>query len=172
MIRPHAVCEALEVRNRDARYVLERGHVPPGISPSPGSGEHRDFSSRQAFWLGMVLKLKEAGLKTPLATQIADYVYHSKWIQDQWPVWHLQYFLTDLCYDADKQCFVEVADSKYIRLATNDRLNTYGLPCFAWQQIEKRGVPIENVRPFVLLRLDLLQIASRLGAAFSVSETS
>ena len=64
---------ALKVRDRYARYVLERGFIPEGVAESPGSGEHRDFSPHQAFWLGLVLKLKQSGLKTPLAVQVADY---------------------------------------------------------------------------------------------------
>ena len=66
-IKLRDICTTLDVGDRDGRYVLERGFVPRGVSESPGSGEHREFSPYQAYWLGMVLKLKQSGLKTPLA---------------------------------------------------------------------------------------------------------
>ena len=47
--------------------MLEQGHVPSGVQEAPDSGNYRQFGPGQAFWLGMVLKLKQAELKTPLA---------------------------------------------------------------------------------------------------------
>src|SRR5690349_5568630 len=60
------------VRYRDARYVLEQGHIPKGVEESPGRGEHRQLELKQAFCLALVLLLKANGLRAPLAAQIAE----------------------------------------------------------------------------------------------------
>ena len=51
--------------------------VLSGVYIKPASGNHRQFSGGQAFWFGMVLKLKAVGIKTPLAAKIADYAARS-----------------------------------------------------------------------------------------------
>src|SRR5436305_15234084 len=66
-------CQRLGVPYRHARYALEEGILPAGVAPEPGRGEHRDLAPAQAFWLSVVLKLKQNGIKTPLAGQIADF---------------------------------------------------------------------------------------------------
>ena len=172
LIKLHAVCEALGVRYRDARYVLERGFVPTGISPSPGSGEHRDFSPHQAFWLGLVLHLKAAGLKTPLAAQIADYADEATSTTTQNLSWDLRFCPRKGRFDTEHRYFVEVADSKFIRLVTDACPSQPGLYHFDWHQVGKRRVPIKDVQPYVLLRIDISLLAAKLGSAFNFSETS
>lgn len=66
------LCRRLGVPYRQARYVLEEDILPPGVDPAPDRGNHRQLTPEQAFWLGMVLKLKEAGMKTPLAATMAS----------------------------------------------------------------------------------------------------
>src|SRR5436190_3591760 len=69
------LCQRLNVPYRHARYVLEEGILPRGVEESPGRGEHRDLTSAQAFWLGIVLKLKQNGIKALLAGKIADFAH-------------------------------------------------------------------------------------------------
>ena len=66
------LCRRLGVPYRQARYVLEEDILPPGVDPAPNRGNHRQLTVEQAFWLGIVLKLKEAGVKTPLAATMAS----------------------------------------------------------------------------------------------------
>ncbi len=66
------LCRRLGIPYRVARYVLEEDILPPGVDPAPDRGNHRQLTAEQAFWLGMVLKLKEAGVKTPLAATMAS----------------------------------------------------------------------------------------------------
>lgn len=66
-IKLNSLCSRLGVSYRDARYALARGIIPKGIENEPGRGNHRVFDWNQAFHLAVVLKLKAAGMSTPLA---------------------------------------------------------------------------------------------------------
>src|SRR5580765_7297437 len=70
------LCERLGVEYDEARYTLARGILPKGIEADPGRGNHRLFDSSQAFYLAIVLKLKAAGINTPLAGKIAEWSRH------------------------------------------------------------------------------------------------
>jgi len=165
------ICQALEVRDRYARYVLERGFIPEGVTHSPGSGEHRDFGSHQAFWLGLVLKLKESGLKTPLAVQVANYADGAVRTAAQNLGWDYPFFPMGGRFETEHQYFVEVGDFQYIRLVTDACPSQDVSYVFDWHHINKPGVPVKGVRPCVMLRLDVAQIAVRIGAAFrSISD--
>ena len=169
-IKLRDICQALEVGDRNARYVLERGYVPKGMSESPGSGEHRDFSPHQAFWLGMVLKLKESGLKTPLAARIADYAGGAIRTTTQNLGWDWRFLPRVGRFDTEHQYYVEVADLTYIRLVTNACPSQSDLYYFDWCKIKKLGAPVKDVRPCVLITLDLALIAGQIGAAFGSSD--
>ncbi len=65
-------CRRLKFTDREVRYVLERGLLPPGVSPSPSTGNPRQFNPAQAFWLALVIKLRRAGIRTSLAAAMAD----------------------------------------------------------------------------------------------------
>ena len=65
-------CARLQIADREVRYVLERGIVPPGVAKSPSTGNPRQFSPAQAFWLALVVKLRRSGFKTSLAAMTAD----------------------------------------------------------------------------------------------------
>lgn len=166
MLKLHDICRALDVRDRYARYVLERGFIPEGVPISPGSGEHRDFDPHQAFWLGMVLKLKESGLKTPLAVQVANYADGAVCTAAQNLGWDYLFFPKGGRFETEHEYIVELGDVKYIRLRTNASPSQEGDYAFDWHHVSKPGVPVRNVRPCVVLRLDVAQIAARLGAAF------
>ncbi len=171
-IKLRDICRALGIRDRYARYVLERGFVPKGVCEAPGSGEHREFSPYQAFWLGMVLMLKESGLKTPLAARIADYAEGSVRTAAQNLGWDWQFLPREGRFDTEHQYWVEVADVKYIRLVTDSCPSQIEPYKFDWHKITKLGVPVKDVRPCVLLRLDLTLIAAQLGAAFKSTNST
>src|SRR4051794_24972461 len=73
LIQLRDLCRRLGVAYRDARYVCERDWLPQGVAREPGRGNHRELTAAQAMWLGVVLKLKAAGVKTPLAAQVAGF---------------------------------------------------------------------------------------------------
>ncbi|HEX4590287.1 MAG TPA: MerR family transcriptional regulator, partial [Gemmataceae bacterium] len=67
------LCRRIGVPYRHARYILEQGILPTGVEVNPGWGNHRTLDAAQAFWLAIVLKLKENGVTAPSARKIADF---------------------------------------------------------------------------------------------------
>ena len=87
------ICRRLAVRERDARYVLEQGHVPEGVDGAPESGNHRQFGPRQAYWLGMVLKLKAIGIQTHVRMpQVSQFGLRTGTVMARWPLALMQWF--------------------------------------------------------------------------------
>ena len=54
--------------------MLEQGYVPKGVDISPNTGNRLEFGPGAAFWLAIVIKLKQAGMTTPLAAEVAERV--------------------------------------------------------------------------------------------------
>ena len=167
------ICSRLDVRERDARYVLEQGHVPVGIEQSPDSGNHRHFGPGQAFWLAMVLKLKAIGIKVPLAATIATYAERSLRSVTQNLSWDWQFLPMGGRFNTGHQYFVDVGDLKYIRFVTDSNPSGGGrLEEFPWESADRPNRSLENVRPCAIVRLDLTQIARLLADAFPASESA
>lgn len=161
------VCQALDVRDRDARYVLERGFVPKGVYISPCSGTHRQFTGGQAFWLGMVLRLKATGIKTPLAAQIADYAARSVQTVTQNLGWEWTYLPSHGRLKTDRRYLVEIADLKFIRFGSDANPGSRGkLEWWDWHAVSKPGIKVANVRPYVTICLDVAEICRSLDRAF------
>ena len=169
-IKLRDICTVLDVSDRDGRYVLERGFVPKGVSKRPGSGEHREFSPYHAYWLGIVFKLKQSGIKTPLAANIADYADTALGTTTQNLGWDWQFLPRAGRFDTDHEYYIDVADLAYIRLVTNSCPDQEGLCEFDWQRITKSRRPVEDVFPCVLIRLDLALIANKVGRAFKFGD--
>ena len=163
------LCERLEVRPRDARYVLEQGFVPTGVEPAPESGNYRQFQPRHAFWLGMVLKLKAGGIKTPLAAKIADYAQLALRGVTQNLVWDWQFHPMAGQFDTDHQYYVDVADLQWIRFVTDASPSGGGrLEEFDWVDLLTRRLrDDQDLVPCVILRLNLTQIAKLIGGKSS-----
>lgn len=70
-------CERLQINYRAARYVLEQGLIPKGVDPNPSKGHHRLLTAGQAYWLGFLHDLRQSGVSSPTAAQIADYAAKS-----------------------------------------------------------------------------------------------
>jgi hypothetical protein len=156
------LCRRLNVRDRDARYVLERGFVPDGVDKAPDRGNHRQFDSRQAFWLAMVLKLKQVGLKTPTAAAVANYAEQAVRTVTQNLNWDFSFLPSVGKFDTDHRYFVEVGDGTYIRFVTDANPSVDGLDFFDWHPVMGARRPVKNVDPCVILRLDLSRIAAML----------
>ena len=169
------ICERLDVREREARYILERGFVPKGVVASPDSGNYRQFGPGQAFWLGMVLKLKQFGIATPLSVKIAEYALLSLRTVTKNLNWEWTFDPSKGWFDTEHQYFVELAGLvegiEYIRFGTDASPSCGGrIEYFDWHRIEKPGTPVRDLQPCVLIRLDLSSIARLLAGAFGKSE--
>jgi hypothetical protein len=162
------LCDRLGVPYRHARYVLEQGILPPKVEEKPGRGEHRDLEPAQAFWLGIVLLLKNSGIRTPLAGKIADFTRQALrgvTQNENWE-WSFEPFLGRL--KTENQWFIDIGDLKYVRLATTANPSIDGLFEFRWSEIgnpkrvniDRPEVIKESITPIVIIRVDLAQIAS------------
>ena len=169
------ICQRLDVGERAARYVLERGHVPRGVESAPESGHYRQFDAGQAFWLGMVLKLKQFGIVAPLSATIADYAQRSLRGVTQNLSWEWTFNPARGQFDTQHQYYVDVAGTgvsglEFIRFATDANPSGGGrLKPSDWHRIDKPGHPAGDVHPCVVLRLDLSLIARLLAGAFDAT---
>ena len=157
------LCRRLNVTDRRVRYILEQGFVPRGVPEAPSTGNHRQFEPGHAFWLAMVVKLKQSGVKTPLAAEIADRATEGLRTVTQNLSWEWSFDPRAGRFDTVHQYFVEVGDLKLIRFVTDANPSEEGLHFFPWFPITGRRKPIEAPQLFVVLRLDLTQIAKALG---------
>ncbi len=158
-IQQKEFCELFGVPRREVRYVLEQGFVPDGVRRKPSTGNRREFDPGQAFWLAIVLKLKEFGLKTPLAAKAADHAVRVLRGVTQNLGWDWQFSPMAGQFDTNRQYYVEIGDFKFIRSVTDASPSEKGLRPFEWHPIEGKHNPPEGFRPFVTLKLDLVRIA-------------
>jgi hypothetical protein len=166
-IQLHDICQCLRVRDRDARYVLERGFVPKGVDVKPASGNHRQFSAGQAFWLGLVLKLKASGINTPLAARLADYAARSVQTVTQNLDWEYPFLPTQGRLRTQHQYFIEIADLAYVRFVTDANPSKGGqLEYSDWHALGQPGKPVMKVEACVIVRLDIARISHLLLQAF------
>lgn len=164
------ICERLQIRERDARYVLERGYVPEGVPASPVSGNHRQFGPGQAFWLGMVLKLKQAGIKTPIAAEIADLATRALRSTTQNLSWDPNFLPEEGRFETERQYYLELGDGEYVQFVTDASPSGGGrFESFGWSRLTRRGklaAAPHGYRPCVVVRLDLSLIARQLSPPF------
>jgi hypothetical protein len=152
----------LDVSYRHLRYILEQGILPKGVDADPGRGEHRDLKPEQAFWMGIVIFLKQNGIRTPLAGKIADYsieVLRTTGSAFGWdyrvnPYWGR--------FETDNQWYVDVGDLTYVRVATTANPRNEGvLEEGKWTIIgTQKCVP--DAKPIVIIRLDLTRLTHML----------
>jgi hypothetical protein len=155
------LCQRLSVPYRHARYALERGILPRGVAENPGRGDHRQLDAAQAFWLGIVLMLKQSGVKTPLAGQIADFAREAVRGVSQHLNWERTFEPFLGRFETRHRWFVDIGDLQYVRLATTANPSHSGLYEFPWSAVGK-GKPAEGTVPVVILRLDLSRLAQLL----------
>jgi hypothetical protein len=165
-------CRCLQVPPRLVRYVLERGFVPEGVDKRPDSGNHRRFSTQQAFWLALVVLVKRSGITTPLAAQIADCAVESVRSTTQAFGWDPGFSPSSGHFDTKHQYYVEIADAKFLRLATSAHPSSPQMaesPWFPLKNLKARwraGQPhTQPFTPTVILRLNETEIARLLHQA-------
>ncbi|REJ97680.1 MAG: hypothetical protein DWQ35_01390 [Planctomycetota bacterium] len=147
----------LGVPYRHVRYVLEQGILPKGVAESPGRGEHRDLTPAQAFWLAIVLVLKENGVKTPMAGKLADHAARAIpgiAANASWE-WHYNPFQGRI--DTEFEWYLDIGDSKYVRIATTANPSVDGVFEFEWSKIGRFGT-VREVDPLVVIRLDIARL--------------
>lgn len=153
-------CDRIGCSYRDARYALDRGVVPRGIDAAPGRGNHRQFDPAQAFYLGIVIKLKAAGIKLPVATKIVQWAIKVQGIAVNlgWD-WRFRPFMGE--FRTEKVWILEVADG-CVRIGTDANPSRAGTMDFSpWMSMTtRRNVPI--VAPVVKIQVDLSALAARL----------
>jgi len=156
------LCTRLDVPYRHVRYVMEQGILPAGVDPSPDRGHHRLLDGSQAFWLGIVLKLKASGVRTPLAGKIASYAAESVRTISQNLNWDTLFAPHQGRFRTEFQWYCDIGDLKYVRIATNANPSKQGLDEFPWSPIGTRK-SIDEVSPVVTIRLDITRLAKLLA---------
>src|SRR5579862_6936237 len=155
------LCQRLGIPSRQARYVLEEKLLPRGVDPTPDRGNHRQLTPAQVFWLGIVLKLKESGIRTPLAAQIAEYARQAVRGISRGLNWDPRFLPFDGELVTEHQWFLELGDLKYIRLVTDCCPSQDGLHEFDWTAVGQLK-HIKGVMPVVVVRVDLTRLAEML----------
>jgi len=156
------LCTRLDVPYRHARYALEEGILPKDAAAGPGRGEHRDLDFAQAFWLGIVLKLKSSGVKTPMAGQIADYAREAVPTMARNLGWDYLFDPFGGKFDTDEQWYIDIGDLTYIRVATTANPSSQGLHEERWSYIAKRRAA-PDAAPVVIIRVNINRLAAMLG---------
>ena len=164
-IKLKELCRLLDVKERQASYVMERGFVPKGIHKSPDRGNHRCFHPEHAFWLGLVLKLKEHGIQTSLAATTADLSNLALRGITQNLGWDWKFLPTLGRFDTEHEYFLEVGDMKFVRLVTNACPSQTELYFTDWHCVPKSKKTPQNISPLVTIRFNLRKLASILSEA-------
>lgn len=151
-------CRLLDVEERKASYVMERGFVPKGIHGSPERGNHRSFRPEQAFWLAIVLKFKELGISTPMAAEIADFSNLALRGITQNLGWDWGFLPSFGRFDSEHEYYLEVGDLKFLRLATTACPSQTGLYYTDWHRSDGKRTAVKDVSPLVTVRVDLRKL--------------
>ena len=158
-------CLLLDVPSREVRYVLDQGFVPKGTEKSPSTGNRRKFGPGEAIWLGIVVKLKQTGIKVPLAAELADYAMQSVRTITRNLNWDWGFQPELGKFDTENSYVFEIADRKYVRISPTANPSTKEIYSFDWHHAKKPGAVARNVRPIVIVAVDLGEIAATLGGA-------
>lgn len=157
-MRVSELSERLGVPYRDVRYVLEQGVLPAGVNENPGRGEHRDLTPAQAFWLAIVLVLKQNGLKVPVAGVVAEFAKRAVKGVARHLNWEHPFNPFEGKLDSGNGWWVEVGDLKYIRMVTTANPSVNGLFEFDWTDLTSNAAA-RDAAPVVIVRLDLTCLA-------------
>src|SRR5258708_2564978 len=112
-------CELFGFEDRQARFVLEQGFVPKGVAERPSTGNRREFGPKHAYWLAMVLQLKNNGIKPPAAGKVADMASEGVRYITQNLSWDRTFRPFQGWFETEHEYFVDIGDLKYIRLLTD-----------------------------------------------------
>jgi hypothetical protein len=162
------LCHRLGVPYRDARYVLEEDLLPQGVEANPDRGNHRQLTPAQAFWLGMVLRLKASGVNTPMAAKIADFAMDAVQTASRRSKWEQGFSPLQGELETNYQWIVEIGDLRYIRLVTDASPSRKGQVAFNWFPLGQRQAD-KRARPVVVIRVDLTELGRLLAGSTAVS---
>src|ERR1700719_3990037 len=101
----------------------------------------------------VVLKLKAAGLKTPLAARIANLAEGIRGLSRNL-VWDWPFSPFDGAFDTKHRWYIEVGDLQVIRFVTNANPSKEGLHEMPWIDLKTRR-QASGASPIVCLRVDL-----------------
>lgn len=147
LLKLHDVCDRIGVEEREVRYALARGIIPAGMTETPGRGCHRLFDTRQAIWLGTVLRLKSAGVHTPVAAEVVRCVDRMDW-RSLARDWDWSRFPLQGGSSSEGTWMLEVGDHAIVRICTDavrSRLRQWDATdwvCMRSGRIEKDATPL------------------------------
>ena len=151
-------CELFNVEHREVRYILEQGYIPKGVMKSPSTGNRREFQPDHALWLGIVLKLKQVGLRTPLAAMVAERAVEGMTMVAQLYGWDYGLFPFKGRLHTDHNYFMDIGDLTYMRFVTDARPTrrdtrraaswARGREYFDWQPVDGSRYPVKDFKPF------------------------
>jgi hypothetical protein len=151
------VCGRLGVSYRDARYICEKSWLPEGVEREPGRGNHRWLTPAQAVWLGIVLKLKAAGLKTSKAAQIAAFATRVQEYSCNGG-WEPGFAPLSGVFETQRRWYVEVGDMRHVRFVSDAYPSKEGLFETPWVDMTKRRT-VAASDPIVCIRIDISALA-------------
>ena len=164
-IKLKTLCERISVNYDEARYTLARGVLPKGVKGEPGRGNHRVFTDSQAFHLAVVLKLKAAGITTPLAATISEWSRRVQHMSVNLS-WDPQFAPFAGKFTTERRWLVDIGDARFVRLGTDANPSGGGqLNVLPWVDMNTHK-KCKSAQPAVIFRIDLVRIAELLiGAA-------
>lgn len=161
-IKLNTLCERLGVSYRDARYALARGIIPKGIENEPGRGNHRVFDWNQAFHLAVVLKLKAAGMSTPLAGLVSEFAARIQGLSVNLG-WDYEFVPLRGKFQTEHRWYLDIGDAQFVRHVTNASPSCRAeLEELDWVDMHTRRLA-KSAEPVVVVRIDLGQIAKLLA---------
>jgi hypothetical protein len=155
-------CRLFAVDDRPVRYILE-GFVPKGVDHSPNTGNRREFGPGHADWLAILLKLKQSGLKTALAAEVANFANQAIRAATNNLNWDPRFSPATGGFDRQHQYYLAIGDFDYLQLvpmlitAKTASMNAAGGP----SRGERRRLSRSGRLSF--LRVDLARIAQVLA---------
>jgi hypothetical protein len=154
-------CRRLGVPYRQARYVLEREILPPGVDRNPDRGHHRQLTPAQAFHLGMVLKLKASKITAPIAGMIAS-VTAGTFSKVDVRKYDPHFAPFEGALRARLTWYVELGDLNFLRIiGEQDDPPKLVFPG-AWMPMNVHKQPPKDFVPVVRIRVDLTRLAQML----------
>jgi hypothetical protein len=154
------LAQRLGVPYRSVKYVLERGAADRWVKRTPGTGHHRDMSGGESFALGLLLLLKQNGLRLPFARHVVGLIEEGVRGVAQALGWEslFQPFRGEL--KTEHEWVVEIGDSKTVRLGTNANPSRAGrMEYFDWVTVGKRRRVLKDFQPCVTICIDLSRLA-------------
>ncbi len=156
------LCDRLQVSKMLANRVIKSKSLPEGLKRHQKKGNHYVFNFRQAFWFGIVLKLRQSGVPTGDAEAIANAAKGLFAGLKRGRGWSDPFDPFRGGQHPSAEWTLEVGDLQAVRLATSAASGSQGAPKdLMWHSLDGHDVS-EKFKPVVVLRLDLAYLAKLL----------